>query len=30
MCCMVVNFREDQTYVDFVRFSIHEDLYAWC
>ena len=27
---MVVNFRGDQIYVDFVRFLIHEDLYAWC
>ena len=27
---MVVNFRGDQIFVDFVRFLIHEVLYAWC
>ena len=27
---MVVNLCGDQIYADFVRFLIHEDLYAWC
>ena len=27
---MVVNFCGDQILVDFVRFLIHEDIYAWC
>ena len=27
---MVINFRGDQIFMDFVRFLIHEVLYAWC
>ena len=27
---MVVNLCGDQLYVDFIRFLIREDLYAWC
>ena len=27
---MVVNFCGDQIFIDFVRFLIHEVLYAWC
>ena len=27
---IVIDFRGDQFYVDFVRFLIHEDLYTWC
>ena len=27
---MVVDFRVDQIFMDFVRFLIHELLYAWC
>ena len=26
---MVVSFRGDQIFVDFIRFLIHEVLYAW-
>ena len=27
---MVVNFHGDQIFMDFVKFLIHEVLYAWC
>ena len=26
----VVNFHGDQIFMDFIRFLIHEVLYAWC